>query len=102
MSAVDVIHRLTATATDKGPKGRDEQYGYGIVNPYAALTADVPSVDPTTSPSTAPPSPTPNPATRSRNPAGFGIIVLFIALGVLATIWIRRAAARHRRRIHDD
>src|SRR5439155_21448330 len=29
MSAVDVIHRLTATATDKGPKARDDQYGSG-------------------------------------------------------------------------
>src|SRR5205814_8664507 len=65
MSAVDVIHRLTATAIDKGPKGRDDQYGYGIVNPYAALTADVPTADPSTS--AGPGSPAPSPATP---PAG--------------------------------
>ena len=33
--------RLTATADDKGPPGRDEEFGYGIVNPVKALTADV-------------------------------------------------------------
>jgi hypothetical protein len=37
-----VIHRLTATATDKGPRGRDNEYGYGVINIVAALTADVP------------------------------------------------------------
>src|SRR5207249_3944364 len=31
MPAVDVIHRLTTTAIDKGAKGRDDVYGYGIV-----------------------------------------------------------------------
>jgi type VII secretion-associated serine protease mycosin len=41
MPATEVIHRLTATAIDKGPKGRDDQYGYGIVNPVGALTADI-------------------------------------------------------------
>src|SRR5262249_35468902 len=30
LSAVEVAHRLTATADDKGPPGRDDQYGYGI------------------------------------------------------------------------
>jgi type VII secretion-associated serine protease mycosin len=43
LSAVEVIRRLTATATDRGKPGRDDEYGYGIVNPVAALTADLPS-----------------------------------------------------------
>jgi subtilisin family serine protease len=42
LSAAEVIHRLTATATDKGPPGRDNEYGYGVINIVAALTADVP------------------------------------------------------------
>src|SRR5262249_32919679 len=46
LSAVEVIHRLTATADDKGPPGRDDQYGYGIVNLVNALTADVPPLTP--------------------------------------------------------
>jgi subtilisin family serine protease len=60
LSAVEVIHRLTATADDKGPPGRDDQYGYGIVNLVKALTADVPPLTPSAMPTTAaaPPEPT--------------------------------------------
>jgi type VII secretion-associated serine protease mycosin len=46
LSAREVVHRLTATATDKGLPGRDEQYGYGVLNLVAALTADVPPLSP--------------------------------------------------------
>nr|WP_198153869.1 type VII secretion-associated serine protease mycosin [Catenuloplanes japonicus] len=42
LSAVEVVHRMTATAVDKGAPGRDPEYGFGIVDPVAALTADVP------------------------------------------------------------
>ncbi|GAA2886029.1 type VII secretion-associated serine protease [Actinoplanes cyaneus] len=42
LSAQEVIHRLTATATDIGAPGRDEQCGYGVLNIVKALTADVP------------------------------------------------------------
>src|SRR5690606_15075534 len=31
LSADEVAYRLTATATDKGPRGRDDQYGYGVL-----------------------------------------------------------------------
>jgi type VII secretion-associated serine protease mycosin len=44
LDAVNVIHRLTATADDKGPKGRDSKYGFGVVDPVRALTADVSTV----------------------------------------------------------
>ncbi|WP_051366490.1 type VII secretion-associated serine protease mycosin [Hamadaea tsunoensis] len=43
LSAAEVLHRIEATAVDKGPAGRDPQFGYGVVDPVAALTADVPS-----------------------------------------------------------
>ena len=43
LSAATVISRLILTAWDFGPKGRDPEYGYGIVNPAKALTADVPA-----------------------------------------------------------
>ena len=43
LSASEVVHRLTATATDKGPPGRDSDYGFGELNLVAALTADVPA-----------------------------------------------------------
>ncbi len=45
LSAPEVIHRLTATATDIGPPGRDDQCGYGVLNIVKALTADVPPLD---------------------------------------------------------
>jgi len=61
LSAPEVIHRLTATAIDKGKPGRDDEYGYGIVDPVGALTKDVPPLSAAPSlfgPSaTAPPAP---------------------------------------------
>ncbi|MEV4137113.1 S8 family serine peptidase [Dactylosporangium sp. NPDC049742] len=49
LSAAEVVRRLTATATDRGKPGRDEEFGFGIVDPVAALTASVPSVVPSVS-----------------------------------------------------
>jgi type VII secretion-associated serine protease mycosin len=48
LPAAEVIHRLTATADDKGPPGRDNDYGYGVVNLVKALTADVPPLQTST------------------------------------------------------
>nr|WP_205809016.1 type VII secretion-associated serine protease mycosin [Micromonospora sp. HNM0581] len=42
MSAGDVVNRLLVTARDIGPTGRDERFGYGLVDPVAALTTEVP------------------------------------------------------------
>lgn len=44
MNAASVINRIIRTATDKGKPGRDDVYGFGIVNAYAALTANIPDV----------------------------------------------------------
>lgn len=44
LDAANVINRLIATVQDKGPAGRDDRYGFGVVDPVAALTASVPSV----------------------------------------------------------
>jgi type VII secretion-associated serine protease mycosin len=41
LSGPEVVRRITATATDKGQPGRDDEYGFGVVNPVAALTADI-------------------------------------------------------------
>ncbi|MEV4415191.1 type VII secretion-associated serine protease mycosin [Catellatospora sp. NPDC049609] len=41
MSAADVVQRLITTAQDLGPAGRDDEYGFGLVDPVAALTAEV-------------------------------------------------------------
>ncbi|KOX09534.1 type VII secretion-associated serine protease mycosin [Micromonospora profundi] len=44
MPAGEVVNRLLATARDLGPTGRDDRFGYGVVDPVAALTAEVPPV----------------------------------------------------------
>ncbi|HEV7961619.1 MAG TPA: type VII secretion-associated serine protease mycosin, partial [Actinoplanes sp.] len=44
MSAPEVINRIIKTAKDRGAPGRDNVYGYGMVDPTGALTADLPAV----------------------------------------------------------
>ncbi|MGI5214909.1 S8 family serine peptidase [Plantactinospora sp. CA-290183] len=41
LSAVQVRDRLTSTATDKGPPGRDPQYGHGALDLLAALRPEL-------------------------------------------------------------
>jgi subtilisin family serine protease len=41
LSAANVINRLIRTAHDLGTPGRDDRYGFGLVDPLAALTATV-------------------------------------------------------------
>lgn len=38
-SARQILTRLLATVTDRGPKGRDPAYGFGVINPAAAIAA---------------------------------------------------------------
>ncbi len=44
LNAANVINRLLVSATDLGTAGRDEVYGYGLVNAEAALTMNIPLV----------------------------------------------------------
>ena len=44
MNAANVINRLIRTARDNGDPGRDRYFGFGTIQPLAALTADVPTV----------------------------------------------------------
>ncbi|MET7419048.1 S8 family serine peptidase [Dactylosporangium sp. NPDC005555] len=73
LDAANVLNRLFATARDKGPAGRDDSFGHGLIDPYAALTATVAPVtaDPVAPSSVpAPPSaqPSPPPAARDDGP----------------------------------
>jgi membrane-anchored mycosin MYCP len=44
LNAQQVMNRIKATAQHPGnPSGRDHKVGYGIINPVAALTAELPS-----------------------------------------------------------
>jgi subtilisin family serine protease len=94
LSAVEVIHRLTATADDKGPPGRDDQYGYGIVNLVKALTADVPPLTPSAVPTTAA-APQPEPTDRGGVPTVV-IALLIIAALAAAGVIVRVVRARTR------
>jgi type VII secretion-associated serine protease mycosin len=91
LSAAEVVHRLTATAIDKGPPGRDDQYGYGIVNLVGALTADVAPL---------PPSPSPQPSAQATSakaapaapPAGSGQPPVGLLAAVVAALLAAGAA----------
>ena len=98
LSAEEVVHRLTATADDKGPPGRDHEIGYGMVNLVKALTADVPPLQPTVTSSspqaTAAASPSIGGGTtggsRSALLIGLAVIGILIALGGYL-VWRRQA-----------
>ncbi len=64
---------LQTTATDKGAAGRDDTFGYGLVNALAAVNA-VPAPPPTPTPSPSPtyvPTPTPTPVPASASPISY-------------------------------
>jgi subtilisin family serine protease len=42
-SGRQILTRLLSTVTDRGPKGRDSSYGFGVINPQAAIAAASPS-----------------------------------------------------------
>ncbi|GAA1648674.1 S8 family serine peptidase [Catellatospora bangladeshensis] len=87
LSAAEVVHRITATAIDKGPAGRDPQYGYGVLDIVAALTADVPPLA-SASPST-PAEP------DSNNPWPLVIIIgTVVVAGVLVLLLVVRSRRR--------
>jgi len=92
LKAAEVVRRLTAKAIDKGPPGRDNDYGYGIVNLVGALTADLPTQ--TTPAITAEPT---TPTDRGQDPfrwwlIAIPVVVAVAALGLFA--WQRRRTTR--------
>jgi type VII secretion-associated serine protease mycosin len=106
MTAANVVNRLIRTARDRGPAGRDDRYGYGVVDPVAALTNPVASVreNPldTTPRSPGPSSWAISPATRAAAPdPGDGGPWWWVAFGVLGAggfaVTIGLVVARRRR-----
>jgi len=106
LSAPDVIHRLTATATDIGKPGRDDECGFGLLNIVKALTADVPPLNasgvPTPSPSagatTPAAGPTPSavaapettPTSKTTVFVVLGVILVVLLGGLFAFLAVRR------------
>jgi type VII secretion-associated serine protease mycosin len=110
LDAGNVVNRLIVTATDLLAPGRDNQTGFGQVNPVAALTADVPSVErnplaPPPRTSSAEPSPTSGEAlpVPPVEPGDNGpLLVAFgglAAVGVAVTVVSLVLARRKRNRI---
>ncbi|GAB3975313.1 S8 family serine peptidase [Plantactinospora veratri] len=107
LPAAEVVHRLTATATDRGSRGRDPEYGHGVLDLVAALTADVepagaqpsPETGPTppvdaTSPAVAAPPPGDGSTELQLSPAAYAIggsclLVLLAGAGVLGWLLLR-------------
>jgi type VII secretion-associated serine protease mycosin len=106
LSAAEVIHRLTATATDKGPPGRDDQYGYGVLNIVGALTADVPPLQPSAAPAATAGNPANPPAAAPKTERASAVSPLLWAAGGVALLLLaglvialiarsRRSSIRH-------
>ncbi len=98
LPAQEVKHRLTATAIDKGPPGRDDEYGYGVIDLVAALTADVPPLGfesavatPPASTQAAQPEGNEDDGAAARGLATLGVLV---AAGGGYLVWRRRRAGR--------
>ncbi len=91
LSAAEVVHRLEATADDKGPPGRDDDYGYGIVDPVKALTADVPPLTPSASPTATVATGTGDSGSGNGRPiVVFGLAGLLIVIGAAWVVFGRR------------
>ncbi|WP_244933093.1 S8 family serine peptidase [Micromonospora tulbaghiae] len=97
LPAQEVAHRLTATAVDKGPPGRDDQYGYGVIDLVAALTADVPPLGFESSNVTPPASAeaAPDKGDSAGTVRGLATLGVLVAAGGGYLFW------RHRRRADD-
>jgi type VII secretion-associated serine protease mycosin len=92
LNARQVIDRLTATATDKGPPGRDYIYGYGVIDIVKALTADLPAEAASPSPSQ---TNTASPPRKSGGPIAAAVfvgalVVLSLILGGGYIVYRRR------------
>jgi type VII secretion-associated serine protease mycosin len=100
LTAQQVIHRLTATATDIGPPGRDKECGFGSLDIVKALTADLPEeAGPSAQPSrpATPPSAQGSVAAPDNKPVGSntpaiagGIGAVVLAGGLVAFLLVRR------------
>jgi type VII secretion-associated serine protease mycosin len=96
LSAAEVAHRLTATARDAGDPGRDELYGFGIPDPVAALTAEVPPLADATTAAPAAPTvtarpPGQDPVAGERDDGG-SLGLILVGLGCLLLVGLAAGA----------
>lgn len=110
LDAANVVNRLIRTADDAGRAGRDDQYGFGAVNPVAALSGTVPTVrgNPLVGrTSTGDPADPPADEPAERGIYGFSVtnragavlqvgLCLAVVVGVVVLIVLTRRSARRR------
>ncbi|MGW5672690.1 type VII secretion-associated serine protease mycosin, partial [Micromonospora sp. NPDC003776] len=121
LDAPNVVNRIIRTARDAGAPGRDPQYGFGRIDPVAALTANVPKVsaNPLLDPKAASPAAPQageddnfdvtqygdrgGPTDQQVMVIGIGIAVVLVILLALAIflIWNRRRYRREATRVAD-
>ncbi|RAO17642.1 Alkaline elastase YaB [Micromonospora noduli] len=102
LPAREVAHRLTATAVDKGPPGRDDEYGYGVIDLVAALTADVPPLGFESVSAPAGAGPTTTAGAQSGDESDNATARGLATLGVLVAAGVGWAVMARRRRRGDD
>jgi type VII secretion-associated serine protease mycosin len=98
LKSTEVVEHLTKTATDKGAPGRDNDYGFGVLNVLKALTTEpvtTPTASPTRSLQTAPIIEPADPEPRSKLVL-WGAIAggALVVLGLLVLFTRRRSASR--------
>ncbi|MFW0796139.1 type VII secretion-associated serine protease mycosin [Gordonia sp. CPCC 205515] len=101
LSAGEVMERVTRTAHAPGT-GRDTEIGYGVIDPVAALTHEIP-VEPTEPYATqriAAPAPPASPDHAARNVAIVGVVVCIAVLA--ATVGVALPHRRMRRLDPDE
>ncbi|MEV6323777.1 type VII secretion-associated serine protease mycosin [Nocardia sp. NPDC051787] len=91
LTAGQVIERIVRTAHEPGT-GRDDRIGHGLIDPVAALTAELPD-EPVSAHADAPrpfpaPVPPPGPDPRPRRIAVIGSLACLVALGIGSALWI--------------
>jgi len=101
LSVRQVYDRLKATAVDKGKPGVDNEYGWGVIDPVAALTATMPGEPPASRSPTTSATP-PGPADRGDG-GGSGAVIAVAAAGgallvVAAVVGVQLAVRRRRGR----
>jgi type VII secretion-associated serine protease mycosin len=101
MSSTQVIDHLTNTATDKGTPGRDQEYGFGVLNivkalsttPASASASASPSAGPTTSRQVGPTTAPSTPDNKSNTVLWAGLATAVLVAIVLLAVFSRRRSA---------
>jgi len=102
LSVDEVTRRLTETAVDGGPVGRDETFGFGTVNPVDALIAQLPDHSPSVmgSSATNQQSATSRPGLPSSgwtpSVLSYGGVLMLILLTVVGVVVVTVAVIRAR------